>query len=206
MKQYSLYDTPLIIKDDFIEDIDLNNILANIEKMIPPNLVNGLDIIYVGDFEELEEKQVNAIYVNGGIYITNIQSSEQDFVDDLVHELAHFVEDKYANLIYGGDEIEREFLSKRNILFDILEDKGYEVPEKFRHQLEYDKTIDDYFYKFIGYPKLRDMIGGLFISAYSVTDVREYFAISFENYFMGNKNEVRDITPNVYIVLEELRG
>lgn len=206
MKQYRLYGTPIVVKDDFVGDIDLDFVSSHIQKIVPRNFLDDLDIIYVGDFKELEEKEVNALYLNGAIYVTNLQSSEQDLIDDLVHEIAHLVEEKYANIIYGDDKIEREFLYKRNVLFDILEDKGYEVPEHFRHQLEYDKTIDDYLYKYVGYPKLRDMISGLFLSAYSVTDIREYFAISFENYFLGNKNDVRDVTPSVYIVLEEIRG
>lgn len=206
MKQYSIYDIPIIIKDEFVEDIDLEYITSTLEKLLPKRLVDGLDIIYVGHFEELQQKEVNALYLNNAIYVTNVQSSESDLIDDIVHEAAHFVEEKYTGNIYGGSHIENEFLKKRNRLFDILEDKGYEVPEKFRHTIEYNKAIDDYFYKFVGYPVLRDMIGNLFISAYSVTDIREYFAISFENYILGNKSEVRETTPSVYIVLEEITG
>lgn len=205
-KQYKVFDIPIVIKDEFIEDIDLDLTVRQIEKMIPKNLLTGLDVIYVGEFEELESKEVTALYLDGAIYVTNLQSSEKDLLDDIVHECAHFVEEKYTDIIYGNSNIEREFLKKRDILFDMLRDKGYEIPVQFRHTLEYNKTIDDFFYKLIGYPVLRDMIGGLFLSAYSVTDVREYFAISFENYFLGNKNDVREVTPNVYIVLEELLG
>lgn len=206
MKQFSIHTIPIVVKDDFVGPIDLEFVSKKVKSIIPANLIEGLDIIYVGEFDELEEKEVSALYLNGAIYITNIQTSEQDLIDDLVHEMAHFIEEKYTDVIYGDDKIEREFLQKRNKLFDILEHKGYDVPEKFRHLLEYDKTLDDYLYKFIGYPKLRDMIGGLFVSAYSTTDVREYFAISFENYFLGNKEDVFNITPNVYLVLQNLTG
>lgn len=204
MKQYSVHGTPIVIKDEFVQDINLESIVKRIESVIPRTLVDGLDIIYIGHFDELDEKEVNALYLNGAIYVTNVQSSEEDLLNDIVHEFAHFVEEKFTNNIYGNSDIEREFLKKRETLFDILESEGYDVPERFRHTVEYDKALDDFFYKYVGYPTLRSLMGSLFISAYSVTDIREYFAISFETYFLESKNEVREITPSVYIVIEDI--
>jgi len=206
MKQHSINGTPIVVKDDFIGDIDLDFVSREMSSMIPFHLMDGLDIIYVGSFEELEEKEVNAIYLNGAIYVTNLQSSEEDLINDLVHEIAHFVEEKYTEKVYGDSMIEREFYRKRNIMADLLQRRGYDVPHKFRVSPEYNQGIDDFLYKFVGYPKLRDMITNLFISPYSITDIREYFAISFENYILGDKNEVRETTPSVYIVLEDIIG
>ena len=38
----------------------------------------------------------------------------------------------------------------------------------------------------------------LFTTAYSVTSLREYFARGFEEYYLGNKLYLREISPYIY--------
>ena len=40
----------------------LDKLLTSVEKNVPPHLASGVDVIYVGDFEEFEEKRFNAAY------------------------------------------------------------------------------------------------------------------------------------------------
>ena len=46
-------------------------------------------VIYVGDFSHFEERDTNAAYENGAIYIINVQDNAMDMADDIVHEIAH---------------------------------------------------------------------------------------------------------------------
>ena len=40
--------------------------------------------------------------------------------DDIVHEIAHAVEERHANHIYGDGRLQNEFLGKRERLYQIL--------------------------------------------------------------------------------------
>ena len=62
---------PVIIKDPLPDDIDLDNILNIVDKKVPDHVLYGVDIIYVGDFEEFKDRGINAMYENGALYITN---------------------------------------------------------------------------------------------------------------------------------------
>ena len=48
----------------------------------------------LGTFLILKRKDTNAAYENGAIYIINVQDSAMDMADDIVHEIAHAVEEK----------------------------------------------------------------------------------------------------------------
>ena len=195
---------PIVVKDDFVEDINIENIKEKVESLLPAHLVNGIDIIYIGEFQELHDKEVNALYLDGAIYITNVQTSEQDLIDDLVHETAHFVEEKYTADIYGDSDMEWEFLRKRKKLNSILRQEGYHTPDNFHKELEYNLNIDNFLYREVGYPKLRELTNGIFLSAYSITNVREYFAIGFEYYFLRDKNDVASCCPGIFRILQKL--
>ena len=67
--------------------------------------------------------------------LANDQTNEMDFIDDIVHEIAHSIEKKYVNLIYGDGAIEKEFKTKRKKLYDILKEK-----EK-THLLKWSQTL-----------------------------------------------------------------
>ncbi len=51
---------PVHIKDSFVEDIDLDFVIKKIESIIPFDLVSSVDSIYVGQFEHLNSRDVNA--------------------------------------------------------------------------------------------------------------------------------------------------
>ena len=59
---------------------------------------------------------MNAKYSDGAIYVTNEQDDEEDLIDDIIHEFAHAVEDRYNDYLYGDGSIEERFLFKRNKL------------------------------------------------------------------------------------------
>jgi len=122
MVSYNLYDIPVYFKDKFVDqDIDVNAALEEIEQRVPPQFLYGIDTIFVGSFEDLDNKNTNAKLENGAIYISNEQDSEEDMIDDIVHEIAHNVENLYGKTIYGDSTVEVEFLGKRKRLLQILQ-------------------------------------------------------------------------------------
>ena len=81
----------VFVKDPLPEDISLRIVLRRIENLIPHYLVNNIDAVYVGQFDEFVEMDKNAAYKDGALYITNDQHDEDDMIDDIVHEIAHAV-------------------------------------------------------------------------------------------------------------------
>ena len=142
----------------------------------------------------MKERDINAYYEDGAIYVTNDQEEDMDMIDDIVHELAHAVERNNEELIYGSGSLQREFKAKRKNLYFLIQEM-YEVPEGFINNLEYNKEIDDFLYKKIGYEVLNQMVTNIFISGYAATSVSEYFARGFEEYFIGDKKTLKEISP-----------
>jgi len=192
---YKMHEIDIYIKDALPEHINANLVFSSISKMLPAHLLRGIDIIYVGHFEVFKEKQVNAVYQDGAIYVTNDQDTEEDMIDDLVHESAHSVEENFKNFIYEDNLLKREFLGKRRKLHALLDAYGYKPSSKLRSEIHYNKEIDMYLYKDVGYETLWNMIGSLFLTPYSATSLREYFAIGFEEYFMKGNNSLKKDCP-----------
>ena len=156
------------------------------------------------EFEVFKEKQVNAIYEDGAIYVTNKQDSDRDLIDDIIHEIAHSIEENHTELIYQDALLKREFLGKRERLFWTLQSNDYKPYSKMRTSFVYDEDIDLYFYKDVGYEAMWHLINGLFPSPYSATSLREYFAIGFEEYYLGERSSLKRDCPILFSKIKEL--
>ena len=193
------------VKNAFTEDIDLGSVFKTIENIIPLDFLSEVDIIYIGDFEELKERRVNALYDNGALYISNEQSSEEDLLDDIVHEFAHAVERSHGELIYSDGLIRREFLAKREKLYFLLKAEGFNFDDRLFMNPEFTEELDSLLMDEVGYEKLTSLTIGLFIDPYSITSLREYFASAFEFFFLHtDKKYVQNICPMVYEKIIEL--
>jgi len=201
---YKMQDIDIFIKDPLPAYISPDLVFSTFSKLIPHHLLSGVDIIYVGEFNVFKEKGTNAVFQDGAIYVSNDQSSNQDMIDDIVHELAHSVEEKFTQFIYDENDLKNEFLGKRERLYDILHAYKYNPSFSIKTSYHYDEDIDMYFYKEIGYDVMWNLINGLFPSPYSATSLREYFAIGFEYYFMGDKNTIKKLCPTLYSKIEDL--
>lgn len=201
---YKMQEIDIFIKDQLPSHIDPDLVFSTFSKLIPSHLLTGVDIIYVGEFDVFKEKKVNAVFQDGAIYVSNEQDSNQDMIDDIIHELAHSVEEKFPQYIYSENDLKNEFVGKRKRLYDILLNYDYDPSPKLKTVYHYDENIDMYLYKDVGYEAMWNLINGLFPSPYSVTSLREYFAIGFEYYFMGEKNTIKKLCPVLYSKLENL--
>ncbi len=204
-REYSLYgDVLVLVQDPLSEDIDLPYCLKQIEKLVPRHLAYGLDSIFIGTFPEFEKRQINAFYRDGAIYVSNLQDDDDDFIDDIIHEIAHLTEKTYGAVIYQDQKVAREFLGKRQRLFYLLKAEGYDVYPKDFMQTEYSADFDAFLFQEIGYPILTQLTMGLFLTPYGVTSLREYFAESFEYYFLKEREYVKTISPLCYTKIQEL--
>ena len=186
----------------------MDYVLRTVEDLIAPRLVYNVDTIYVGDFDSFNYngRNYNASYENGAIYVSNEQDDENDMIDDIVHEIAHAVEEQYGEQVYGDNSIQNEFLGKRERLYHLLKQEGFDVSYNDIMSTEYDEGLDKFFYKTVGYPTMTSLVMGLFYSPYAATSAREYFANGFENYFLRDRNYLKKISPALYNSIEELNN
>ena len=204
--EYSLFgDIYVYIKDPLTTPINVNRVIKQVEETIPAFLAQGVESIFVGQFDELIDREVNAVFSNGTIFLTNEQDNEEDMFDDIVHDFAHSIEAWAGMEIYGDSTIKYEFLAKREILFKQLSQLGYKnLYLRDFLDTEYSKKFDFFLYKSVGYDKLDIITVGLFPTPYSVTSIREYFAIGFEEYLYGDNRQLKEISPALYNKIDQL--
>jgi len=200
----------VFIKDALPEKVNLDSVLARIEKTIPFELTQEVDEIFIGHFSDFYKRDINAIYRDGAIFVTNRQSSDDDLYDDIVHEIAHAVEKQLSEVLYRDQELEAEFLGKRKRLFSLLQqtigDKlRIDHYEKDFLNAQYSIEFDRFLYKIVGYHTLHGVSLTLFPSPYSITSLREYFAVGFEFYYIKNKaHQLKKSCPILFKKLDTI--
>ena len=204
-KEYSFGLGYAFVKDPLPDNIDLNYVLETIEEIIPLEMRHGVESIMIGDFEEFQERNINAFFKDGAVYVTNSQTDNSDMIDDIVHEIAHSVENVYGYEIYAVEpNITQEFRNKRLQLEKLLLQQGVGTQGFDFSDVEYSPEFDDYLYKTVGYPLLQTLSLGRFPDAYGFTSIREYFASGFEAYFLGNREYLKKVSPILYRKIKEL--
>jgi hypothetical protein len=77
---YNLSGVDVYIKDRTPDHIDDDFVFNYVSARIPFHLTTGIDIIYVGIFPEMIDREINAFYESGAIYVTNDQEDENYFL------------------------------------------------------------------------------------------------------------------------------
>lgn len=197
-------ETYLFMKDPLPENVDIVNVIRFVKEKVPSHFINLLDIIYVGHFDAFNQRKINAMYKDGALYVTNRQKNEEDMIDDIIHEIAHAVEEKYREFIYGDETIKEEFLRKREALRRILKYEGFAYDDNSFMNTEYNFDFDMFLSEKVGYPLLKTLSRHIFASPYAATSLNEYYADGFEDYFLGRRRNLKDVSPVLYFKLEEL--
>tara|TARA_R110002051_G_scaffold229077_1_gene291134 strand:+ start:83 stop:757 length:675 start_codon:yes stop_codon:yes gene_type:complete len=200
---FSLSGIDVFVKDQLPREIDTSFVFEYIRSRIPFFFMSGIDIIYIGQFPMMKKRDINAYFEDGAIYVTNDQDDEMDMIEDIIHEISHAVESNHQEFIYSTGAIQREFIAKRARLNDLLSQK-FNVPKDFNTNFEYDKGIDDFLYRNVGYDALNQICVNIFPSAYAVTSLSEYWAKGFEELFIGDPAVLRDICPVLFRTLVTL--
>ena len=194
------------IKDPISTEIDIENILKFVEQRIPDKFLYYIDSIIIGQFDELDDREVNAMYKDGTIYLTNEQDDEKDIVDDIIHEIGHAVIKQFGSELFLDSKLENEFLGKRRRLQALLTAHGISTETGEFENLEYSKRFDYFLYKEVGYDMISNIAPTLFVSSYGATSLDEYFAEGFETYYFGERHELKQISYELYkkiLALEE---
>ena len=73
--------------------------------------------VKIGTYPEMIERQFNALYKDGVLYISNIQADADDMLDDIIHEISHAVEENnYDFNLCGRENIIRISWKKKKII------------------------------------------------------------------------------------------
>ena len=207
-KRFTWKGVEVIVKDQIINpEINLRLVLNTIGTKIPKTFLTNVDVIYVGDFDFFKERDIQAMYENSCIFVTNQQDSVEDMCDDIIHEIAHSLEEVHKDLIYSDGELEKEFIQKRKQLYSILKAEGFEVDLFSFLEPLYRQDFDDLLYKDIGYPALNMLSANIFYSPYACTSLREYFANGFEAlFYYGDYKFINKSCPKLFQKLDSLNN
>ena len=119
-------------------------------------------------------------------------------VENIIHEVAHLLEEKYQSQIYGDGKLEREYNAKKNRLFQILKADGYDIDLDLFFSDDMLKEFDNFLYRIVGYDKISLLTAGMFLSPYSVTTIREYFASGVLDYLTNENSYIDEVSPILY--------
>jgi hypothetical protein len=206
-REYSLFGHVYVYVQDFLpESVEIVSVLEIIENTIPAHLANEIDTIFIGDYQELKSRSMTAMYDSGAIYVSNEQDDESDMVDDIVHEIAHSLEQPYGWHIYSDEILEKEFLKKRIQAYDVLWAHEYVEKKHYNYftNVEYSKEFDEFLYKAVGYDKLTHLLMGIFTTPYAATSLREYFATGIEDYFINDRAYLKRTCPRLFTKIDKL--
>ena len=201
-REFYLFGRLFYLNEPFILPINIPAVIEDIESIIPSHLFDEVDQIMIGDFDFLQQSGREAEYKDGAIFITNQITTEKDLVENIVHELSHSIESRYGHSIYGDMTLHSEFLGKRNRLESILNANGWLTKEFDFSNTEYDEEFDLFLYEDIGYIELSAYISGLFVSPYAFSSLAEYWAVGFEDYFIGDREYVQKVSPQLFSKIE----
>jgi len=209
-KEYYLFDIPVYMLNYLPDHIDVNYVLDELKELLPYEFFNTLEGIYIGEFPDLKDRDIQAMLKDSVIYLSSFKDfpevTEEIIIKDIVHEIAHLVEDEYYNEIFGDYRLESEYNGKKKRLVDMLRSNGVSFPGMGSLFFAEDSVdeLDDFLYKELGYNNIIPLTTGLFSSPYSVTSIREYFANGFEEYVMGDKRYIKEISPILYQKIDDL--
>lgn len=205
-KEFSLFGTiNVFIKDPLPEDVDMTNVIMDLEDTIPPHLLYEVETILIGQFKDLNDRGIRAAYMDGGIYVTNQQPSDEQLFEDIVHEVAHSVEKMLDYDLYADGNLETEYLGKRKRFVDLMVADGVKIPNRLRYETEYSKVFDEFLHYDLGYDRATNYAMGLFISPYASVSVSEYFATGFEMFFVqADSTQIKELSPELFNKLRDI--
>ena len=196
---------PVIVDNPLTNNnIILGDVFKKIENLTHRDYFQGIKRIRIGDYKFLNSRDINAAFHEGAIYLSNIQDDDNDIIDDILHEVAHNLERLYNDEIYEDEKLEDEFLLKRSKLKRILQDQGFNVDKHDFFGVEYNKGFDQFLYKDVTYSSLKQLAVNLFCSVYGATSLSEYYATGFQQYLMGPRECLKELSPVLYKKIDKL--
>ena len=127
-----------------------------------------------------------------GIYVAHLPEFEERAINAIYKDSAIYVTNQQDNNL--------------DMIDDIVHELAHSVESHFHDFLNsnYDEDFDFYLYDEVGYNALDGYIEGCFLSPYSATSMREYFAVAFTDYFLYDRDSVKKICPAAYLKIRNL--
>ena len=201
-REYYIHNIPVFVFGTTEPLVDISLFCHQIEQMLSKTVLQDVDICYISDNPALDGR--NAAYNDGAIYMKLDEPTNEDMIENFVHEVAHSVETRDPNFIYD-DRLIAEFAGKRSRLYHLVTNAGFDqMPQRRYDYLEYNEAFDDFLANVVGYPTLLNLTMGLFCSPYGATSIQEYFANGFEKYFTESPEYVKSISPVLYQKVVEI--
>jgi hypothetical protein len=91
-------------KDPVLDSVDIDKALEVVAQKMPKHYFTNVEGIYIGQFPELIKRQLSALYEDNAIYITNDVMDTTDLLQNIVHEIAHAVEETLGDKIHNNQE------------------------------------------------------------------------------------------------------
>jgi len=203
----SINQVSIDIDSELPDDVNVAKVLTTFRGSLPKGYFKKLNGIRVVDLKEFDQRNISAKYsVDDKIlYISaNRQDNNNDMLDDLIHEMGHHAETLYGDFIYGDGAIKDEFIMKRMQLRFELGSDGYDYTQFDFKNTQFNPELDVFLYKRVGKEKLKMMTAGMFVRPYQSLSLQEYFAVGFEQYYLGNHKTLHRDCPVLYKRVEEL--
>ncbi len=110
-KYYKIHNTDLYIIEDFIGEIDIQEVIEDVEETVAPHFLEGIESIIVSPYpDEGRLLEGNTLYIRNDFYC------EELLVEEIILAVGDFI---YSNLVEEKrDDISKYFLFKRTKLFD----------------------------------------------------------------------------------------
>lgn len=207
-----IHKTPINIDNHPIEgSISLARIASELEEVLSWALFQDIKEIRVGEYQELEDRNISAFTFKDKIYISSKLPTEEHYKRVIIHELAHVVLKYYGKKIFEDGKLQDEFIAKRRQLFYLLKTNN-KPTIGVEHFLDpsFSQFFDDFLFFVTGYDYL-DALNrqhGIVPTVYSLTSLEEYFSDGFESFFFDElemlKTSCNVLFNKVHSVLEAL--
>lgn len=196
----------VLYKGQLPKGISFDYVFDEVTDKIPKKLFSDIKHIIIGDFDFLNKKNLNSLYHDNKLYISNKERNDESVLRDIIHEIAHSLEKKHEDEIYGDKTLQHEFINKRRRLFNQMSPYYPECHNFDFDDINYSDGFDKFLYKTVTYPKLSRLASGLFFTPYATTSLREYFADGFENYilFPEVRKDIYMMCPQLYKKIRKL--
>ena len=119
----------------FVEDINLDKVVQEIDRKIPPRLFCEIDVVYVGKFDFLDEDGLCSKFMDNAIYLSNSTFYESDVVYDITMALSESIEKKYTHLFYNDDGVIEELEKHTEDLVSVICEYLIEDRKKVKEDL-----------------------------------------------------------------------
>ena len=141
-REYHIHHIPVFVFGETEPQVNIPTFCEQIIEMLPRCVLRNVDVCYISDNPVLDGR--NAAYSDGAIYMKLDEPTNEDMIENFVHEVAHAVELEDPHFIYD-DRLIAEFAGKRSRLYHLLTAEGFdEMPQRRYDYLEYNEAFDNF--------------------------------------------------------------